>query len=91
MLLIFKYLTFKTEACTVRDLLFSLVLPLWRYGGILKQLTTNPLGDRDILFDSQDSVGSGNIACHPWLRLVRQTIIPKLFKKNTKFKVITHQ
>ena len=36
---------------------------------------TNPSGD-GILFDSQDSGGSGKIACHPRLPLGQQTIFP---------------
>ena len=42
MILIFRLIDFKTEVCTVWVLLLSLV---WHYGGIIKQIMTNPSGD----------------------------------------------
>ena len=46
-LLIFRYINFKREVCTVWFLLLSKVLPLWRYNKT--NVMTNPSGDGDTI------------------------------------------
>ena len=66
-----RYVNFKTEIVTAWVLLLSSVL--YCYGGIIKQIMTNPTGDRDTIWLSGFRV-SEKKAYHPSLCLRPQTI-----------------